>query len=144
MANDLQYSCGVDFDWDETDLPSYIDYLDEISCYTKRQMEFLELLPEIQKAYGSLLIWNYNKEECEMSKYAERLIMEQRITLPKGWEITPPAFFIIFTSPFLIPNAAGSKAVSRVSIQERIAIFLSGYLLVIYDSYPLFSTNCLL
>lgn len=67
-----------------------------------------------------------------------------RITLPKGWEITPPAFFIIFTSPFLIPNAAGSKAVSRVSIQERIAIFLSGYLLVIYDSYPLFSTNCLL
>ena len=45
----------------------------------KRQMEFLKLLPEIQKAYGSLLIWNYNKEECEMSKYAERLIMEQCI-----------------------------------------------------------------
>ena len=79
MAGITHYSYGVDFDSDETDLPTYIDYLDKVNCDMKRQMEFLKLLPEIQKAYGSLLIWNYNKEECEMSKYAERLIMEQCI-----------------------------------------------------------------
>ena len=39
----------------------------------------------------------------------------------------------------LIPKAAGNNSVNRVSIQERIAIFLSGYLLVIYFSYPLLS-----
>ena len=58
--------------------------------------------------------------------------------------MTPPAFLIIFTSPFLMPKAAGNNSVSRVSMHERIAIFLSGYLLVIYFSYPLFATNCLL
>ena len=43
----------------------------------------------------------------------------------------PPAFFIIFTSPFLTPNAAGISSVNRVSMQDKIAIFLSGYLFVI-------------
>ena len=64
-----------------------------------------------------------------------------RITLPKGWEITAPAFFIIFASPFLRPRAAGRNSVKRGSIQERMASFLSGYLFVIYFSYPLFFTN---
>src|SRR5699024_11179271 len=67
-----------------------------------------------------------------------------RMTLPNGCEMIPPAFFIIFTSPFLMPKAAGSKAVKRVSIQERMAIFLSGYLFVMYFSYPFSATKRLL
>ncbi|WP_270377223.1 hypothetical protein, partial [Bacteroides ovatus] len=53
VAGITHYSYGVDFDSDETDLPTYIDYLDKVNCDMKRQMEFLKLLPEIQKAYGS-------------------------------------------------------------------------------------------
>lgn len=74
VAGITHYSYGVDFDSDETDLPTYIDYLDKVNCDMKRQMEFLKLLPEIQKAYGSLLIWNYNKEECEMSNMQSDLL----------------------------------------------------------------------
>ena len=66
------------------------------------------------------------------------------MTLPNGCEMIPPAFFIILTSPFFIPNAATSNSVRRVSIQESMAIFLSGYLLVINFSYPLLATNSLL
>ena len=43
-----------------------------------------------------------------------------------------------------MPRAAGRSAVSRVSMQESMATFLSGYLLVIYGSYILFFTNILL
>ena len=67
-----------------------------------------------------------------------------RTTLPKAWLTTPPAFLMIFTSPFLIPRAAGKSSVSLVSIQVIIAIFLSGYLLVLYCSYFFSSTNSLL
>ena len=55
----------------------------------------------------------------------------------EGWDMIAPAFFIIFTSPFLMPKEAGSNSVSRVSMQDTMAIFLSGYLFVIYFSYPL-------
>ena len=64
--------------------------------------------------------------------------------MEKGDEITPPAFLINFTSPFLIPNAAGRSSTRRVSMHVTMAIFLSGYLLVMYFSYPLSSTNLLL
>ena len=38
-------------------------------------------------------------------------------------------------------SLVGSNSVSRVSMQDTMAIFLSGYLFVIYFSYPLFFTN---
>ena len=53
-----------------------------------------------------------------------------RITLPKGWVMVPPAFFIIFTSPLRMPKAAGINSTKRVSMQVTMAIFLSGYLFV--------------
>ena len=77
MANDLQYPYSIDFECDTTILSCYIDYLGEIDRTMKRQIEFLKILPEIQKAYGSLFI--YNNKHCEMTKDAERLIMEQCI-----------------------------------------------------------------
>ena len=46
------------------------------------------------------------------------------------------------TEPIAV--AAGSSSVSRVSIQVTMAIFLSGYLFVMYFSYPLVSTKVLL
>ena len=36
------------------------------------------------------------------------------ITLPKGWDITPPAFLIIFASPFFKPKDAGKSSVSSL------------------------------
>ena len=74
---DLQYPYSIDFECDTTILSCYIDYLGEIDRTMKRQIEFLKILPEIQKAYGSLFI--YNNKHCEMTKDAERLIMEQCI-----------------------------------------------------------------
>ena len=53
-----------------------------------------------------------------------------RTALSKGPVIMPPAFLIIFTSPLRMPSAAGSSSTRRVSMQVRMAIFLSGYLLV--------------
>ena len=58
----------------------------------------------------------------------------ERMTLPKGFVTTPPAFLMIFTSPFFRPSAAGSSSTSRVSMQVRMAIFLLGYLLAAYCS----------
>ena len=68
MANDLQYPYSIDFECDTTILSCYIDYLGEIDRTMKRQIEFLKILPEIQKAYGSLFI--YNNKHCEMTKDA--------------------------------------------------------------------------
>ena len=65
----------------------------------------------------------------------------ERITLPKGLVTTPPAFLMIFTSPFRRPSAAGRSSTSRVSIQVKMAIFLLGYLLAAYCSYRFSSTN---
>ena len=53
-----------------------------------------------------------------------------RTALSKGPVIMPPAFLMSFTSPLRMPNAAGRSSTSRVSMQVRMAIFLSGYLLV--------------
>lgn len=47
---------------------------------------------------------------------------------------SPPAFLMILASPFLRPRAAGRSSVRRVSMQERTASFLSGYLSVRYCS----------
>ena len=41
----------------------------------------------------------------------------------------------------VLTSAGKKEGLKPVAMQERIAIFLSGYLLVIYCSYPLFFTN---
>ena len=57
---------------------------------------------------------------------------------------SPPAFFMIFASPFLRPRALGSNSVRRVSMQVRTASFFAGNLSVTNGSYNLFSTKALL
>ena len=57
-----------------------------------------------------------------------------RIAESKAEMTRPPAFLIIFASPFFRPNAAGSSSVSRVSMHDNTANFFSGYLSVIYFS----------
>ena len=79
MVDSLRHSYSVYFEYDTTNLSCYIDYLDELSDAMKTQMEFLKLLPEIQKGYGSLFIYNEEQKECQITKDAERLIMEQCI-----------------------------------------------------------------
>ena len=57
-------------------------------------------------------------------------IKSERITLPKGCATSAPATLMIFASPFFSPSAASSSAVRRVSMQDTMASFLSGYLSV--------------
>ena len=57
-----------------------------------------------------------------------------RTVLSKGFVIVPPAFLMIFTSPFLNPRAAGSSSTSRVSMHVTMAMRLLGYLSVMKRS----------
>ena len=57
-------------------------------------------------------------------------ISSERMTLPKGCATSAPATLMIFASPFFSPSAAARSSVSRVSMHETTANFLSGYLSV--------------
>lgn len=79
MIQDMQCKYGVL--WKDCDkeyfLNNYTGLLGELSRTVKKEMDFLELLPEIREAYGKLFtIEDYHAVKTDD---AERLIMEQCI-----------------------------------------------------------------
>lgn len=79
MIQDMQCKYGVL--WKDCDkeyfLNNYTGLLGELSRTIKKEMDFLELLPEIREAYGKLFtIEDYHAVKTDD---AERLIMEQCI-----------------------------------------------------------------
>ena len=79
MIQDMQCKYGVL--WKDCDkeyfLNNYTGLLGELSRTVKKEMDFLELLPEIREAYGKLFtIEDYHAVKTDDT---ERLIMEQCI-----------------------------------------------------------------